>query len=117
MKAITLPVIAVSLAMVMPVFADNSHHPAQSDAMQGPTAQLDDKTMQQMQNNLATMQNQLARLGKAKTADERQKIMNDHMRTMQENMGVMHAMMGQGAQGGMGMMGHTMQGNPTKPVN
>lgn len=128
MKAISLPVIAVSLALAMPAFADDSHHPAQPGAaMQTTQALPDAKMMQQMQGNLATMQKQLEQYGKAKTAEERQKIMTEHMQTMQTNMGMMRGMqpgtggcpmmqggmdkMGHGTQGGMGMMNQGMGGD------
>lgn len=128
MKTLSLPVIATSLMLAMPAFADDSHHPAQPGATQASLTQPDGKTMQQMQNNLAMMQKQLERLGKANTAEERQKIMNEHMQMMQANMGMMHGMMGQGMQGGMGMMGqgmqggngimgHAMPGSPAKQAN
>lgn len=95
MKAISLPVIAASLALAMPAFADEK-----------PDARM----MQQMQGNLATMQKQLERFGKAKTTEERQKIWAEHMQTMQQNMFIardMHYGMADCPmmQGGMGMMG------------
>lgn len=127
MKARTLSALAVSFALAMPAFADDSHHPDMKGAMPGPGAQPDAKTMQQMQGNLTTMQKQLDRLAKAKTPEERQKIMTEHMATMQNSMGMakgmqsgmtgcpmmsegMGMMGGQGMHGGMGMMGQGMPG-------
>lgn len=118
MKALTLPLIAASLALATPAFADESHHPAQPGATQAAPAQPDAKTMQKMQDNLTTMQKQLDRIGKAKTPAERQKLMAEYMQTLQANMGMMQGMLsGTGdcammpmMQGGMGMMGQGMMG-------
>lgn len=111
---------AASLALAMPAFADDAHHPegpgaakpaqTQPDTKTSTTVQ-DTKTVQKMQDNLGRMRAQLERLAKAKSADERQKVMNEHLLTMQENMGMARGMqsgmmgcpMMQG--GDMGMMG------------
>ncbi|MBU0751347.1 MAG: hypothetical protein KJ787_09155 [Gammaproteobacteria bacterium] len=125
MKAITISVLAASLALATPAFAEESRQPAQPDAMQGAMAPPDGKAMQQMQGNLTKMRAQLEQLGKAKTPEERQKVMNAHMQTMQENMGMARGMqssmmgcpMMQGGmmskgmmRGGQGMMGQGMAG-------
>jgi hypothetical protein len=114
MKTITLSAIAASIALAMPVYADDAHHPEPGKA-QTAQAQPDGKTVQKMQDNLGRMRTQLERLAKAKTDDERQKIMGEHMQTMQENMGMARGMqsgmMGCSMmQGGMGMMGEGMAG-------
>jgi hypothetical protein len=110
MKTITLSAIAASIALAMPAFAEESHHPAQPGGAPTTQAQPDGKTVQKMQDNLGRMRTQLQQLAKAKTADERQKLMDEHMKTMQENMGMAKGMQSgmmdcPMMQGGMGMMG------------
>ncbi|HMV22535.1 MULTISPECIES: hypothetical protein [Candidatus Accumulibacter] len=110
MRTVALSAIAVSLALAMPAFAEESHHPAQPGGAPTTQAQADGKTVQKMQDNLGRMHTQLQRLAKAKTADKRQKLMDEHMKTMQENMGMATGMQSgmmdcPMMQGGMGMMG------------
>ena len=110
MRTVALSAIAVSLALAMPAFAEESHHPAQPGGAPTTQAQADGKTVQKMQDNLGRMHTQLQRLAKAKTADKRQKLMDEHMKTMQENMGMAKGMQSgmmdcPMMQGGMGMMG------------
>jgi len=119
-KTITLSAIAASIALAMPAFADDAHHPEPAGAAQTTPAQPDGKTMQNMQDNLTRMRAQLERLAKAKTPEERQKIMSEHLRTMQENMTMARGMQsgmtgcpmmqggGMGMMGGKGMMGGGM---------
>jgi hypothetical protein len=110
LRTVALSAIAVSLALAMPAFAEESHHPAQPGGAPTTQAQADGKTVQKMQDNLGRMHTQLQRLAKAKTADKRQKLMDEHMKTMQENMGMATGMQSgmmdcPMMQGGMGMMG------------
>ncbi len=94
MKALAIPLVALSLAVGTPAFAASEHHldqqattatPADSDAM-----------MKRMQENATKMQAQLARIADAKTDEERTAAMAEHMQTMQANM-----RMAQGMQAGM----------------
>ena len=105
MKTFTFPAIIAAVALSMPVFAEEAHHPEQT----GPAQQVG-TSVEKMQDNVSRMRTQLERLGKARTDDERQKIMAEHMQTMQENMGIARTMqsgmMGCAMMsGGMGMMG------------
>lgn len=94
MKALALPLFAMSLVFGTPAFAAAEHHPDQPPAA---AATLDRAaTMQRMQENASKMQAQLARINAAKTDEERAAAWAEHMQTMQANMG-----MAQGMQAGM----------------
>ena len=104
----TLATLATALAFAMPAYAVDEHHPeGQPSAATTPSPE---KTVQQMQDNVAKMQTQLEGIGKAGTPAERRQMMIEHMQTMRENMmlgqqvamgGMDCPMMGDG----MGMMG------------
>ena len=103
MKTITISVLAASLALTMPAFADDAHHPEKAAEAKSAPAQIGPQVKK--------MQPQLDRIANAKTDAERQKAMAEHMQTMQENIGMARGMqsgmMGcpMMERGGMGMMG------------
>lgn len=107
MKAI-LSTLAMSLAMSLPAFADDAHHPDQAGAVPIP-----ESAVQTMRDNATRMQQQLEAMAASKDPAEQRKLLMEHMQTMRENMmlgqqaaapGMGCPMMG-GAGPGMGMMG------------
>ena len=110
MKAI-LNTLAMSLAMSLPAFAEDAHHPDQAGA-----APIAESAVQTMRDNTARMQQQLETMAATKDPAEQRKLLMEHMQTMRENMmlgqqaaapGMGCAMMG-GMGPGMGMMGPGM---------
>jgi hypothetical protein len=107
----------LSTLAMQPVLAVEAHHPDQKVGAAAPAA---DQTIQKMQANSKRMQSQLEQMAKSKDPNQRQKLVQEHMQTLQENMMAGKSMMGgmmdcpmmkDGMMGGgMGMMGHGMQG-------
>ncbi len=116
MNQLAMTLIAVSLAVATPVFADDAHHPEkeQQAALSSPAkpALPAPVSVKKMQDNVKKMQSQLERIGKTKDDVERQKLVAEHMQTMRENMMAAKGMMGDGMgcqmmkemKDGMGMM-------------
>ncbi|MBI1904788.1 MAG: hypothetical protein HYS20_00905 [Rhodocyclales bacterium] len=112
MKTFATTLLTMSMLLVAPAFAEQTHHPEQAGA-----AAIDEQaapTFERMQDNLKIMQGQLQRAAEAKTDEERRQAMTEHMQTMRESMGMALGMQGgmmncpmmQGGMGaGMGMMG------------
>ena len=107
MKALAIPLVALSLALGTPAFAVEEHHPDQQASTATPADS--NAMMQRMQENAAKMRAQLDRIAAAKTDEERRTAMDEHMKTMQANMrmaqGMKSGMDGCPMMPGGGMMG------------
>ena len=107
MKALAIPLVALSLALGTPAFAVEEHHPDQQASTATPADS--NAMMQRMQENAAKMRDQLDRIAAAKTDEERRAAMDEHMKTMQANMrmaqGMKSGMDGCPMMSGGGMMG------------
>lgn len=101
-------VAATSLAITVPAYAIDEHHPEQGQSMVSTANEpliTQEKALQRMQANIEKMQTQLKLVSNAKTDEMRNKLLLEHMMIMHENM-----MLGMGIgcpmmRGGMGMMG------------
>lgn len=113
-NAVLATAIVASL-FVVPAFADDAHHPAESgqEARKAP-----DKAIKSMRDNVAKMKKQLDAIARAKTDEERNKLIAEHVMTMRENM-MMAREMGDGMNCPMtkgGMMGGMGTGDkPSTP--
>lgn len=94
--------LALSMALALPAYADDAHHPDQAPAVSASTPET---TVQKMRDNTTTMQSQLDALAAARSPEERQKLLMEHMQTMRENMML-------GRQMAAGQMGCPMMGDP-----
>jgi hypothetical protein len=90
MNKFAMTIIAASLALIVPAYADDAHHPETAVAATAKSAE----PVKQMQDNVKKMQSQLVRIGKTKDDGERQKLMAEHMKTMHENMMLAKGMTG-----------------------
>jgi hypothetical protein len=122
MTKISAAVVAVSaavcLALAVPAFADDAHHPEKVPAETAkPTVQPAakaaakpaDETVKAMQGNVGKMKQQLRRIAATKDEAARGKLIAEHMQTMHENMQMAKAMMHEHGDG-CPMMGEMMSG-------
>jgi len=132
MNRFTIATLSAAVALALPAWADDAHHPEKAAAVKtAPGAAVTSQPGQalpKMRGNVKKMQAQLERIAKAPTDEARQKAIAEHMQTMHENMQMARGMqaqamgcpmmdggmMGKGmmrgeggmmGKGGMGMMG------------
>ncbi len=94
MNKFAITIIAASLALGRPAFAEDAHHPEKTPSTVAKPA----APVKQMQDNVKKMQSQLDRIAKTTDESERQRLVAEHMQTMHENMQAAKGMMS----GGMG---------------
>jgi len=132
MNKLTIAALITAVALALPAWADDTHHPEKAAAAKSApgaatTGQLA-QSLPKMRGNVKKMQAQLERIAKASTDEARQRAIAEHMQTMLENMqmargmqaqamgcpmmdgammgkGMMHGEGGMMGKGGMGMMG------------
>ena len=119
-----LAILALSLGLSAPVFADDAHHPEKAPGAKpaeatapAPKPSTDAKDLEA---NAAKLQAQAKRIAKAKPGPERDKLVAEHMHSLREGMGMAKGMMSgmkmegcpmmESMPGGMGMMGHGGEG-------
>ncbi|MEN9395581.1 MAG: hypothetical protein RLZ81_111 [Pseudomonadota bacterium] len=131
MSKFTITALIAAVALALPAWADDTHHPekaAAGKAAPSAAATQPAQAVPKMRGNVKKMQAQLERIAKAPTDEARQKAIAEHMQTMHENMqmargmqgpamgcpmmdgammgkGMMHGEGGMMGKGGMGMMG------------
>lgn len=119
MSKFTAIALIAAVALALPAWADDTHHPEKAAAgTVAPSAATKQpaQAVPRMQGNVKKMQAQLERIAKAPTDEARQKAIAEHMQTMHENMQMARGMqtpamgcpMMDGAMMGRGMMGKGM---------